>query len=116
MKVFTKTQKVFSAISSFVFTVVTLYVVITVLFMTAPVWMANVLMFYMNIMAFALFFSAIFISDEDKAIARQNKVVPLWMEITYDLALAFMFAAAGWWYYAILGVVILFSEMELYSK
>jgi len=116
MKVYSTTKKIFSGIANILVSAIIFYTIFIVLFSTAPIWIVNLVMFYMNVIAILLFLSAILSTDDDKKIFRKNRLSPLWVGVIYDVAIVIMFAAAGWWYYATLGMIILFSCVELFSK
>lgn len=115
MKPVSKTKKVISTIVNIT---VSIFLFISVLIVLSHpiVWLTNIVMFYMNLSAIFLFIMAIGASKKDKEKLRNAKVIPLWVDETYDMVLAFLFAMAGWWYYAILCVIIVICEIAVYSK
>ena len=116
MKTFSTSHKIAFGILAVVLNAALLYGMVTILFIGYIAWVGNIIMFYLNIWTFALIIFIMGSSDEDAEYIRKNKSLPTWVHMVINVAIVTMFVVAGWWYYAILCLVMTLLELELYGK
>lgn len=115
MKIYTPTQKFFSGLSSVVISIAFAYLLVIVLFMNPATWMINIVMFWMNLQL-VIYFLSLFVDKNTKEKMQQNKAIPWYLDEIYDFTVAVMFAAVGWWYYAVISIFIVIFKIGLFKK
>ena len=100
--------KIFSVITTITLTVLLWYAVYIYFFVGPIVWLGNVIMFYMNF-TFIVYFIGPFADEKAKIKMKKDKFFHWYIDVFEMFILAFLFAAFGWWYYAIIsGLMFMF--------
>lgn len=107
--------KVFNAISAIVFTLLLWYAIYIYFFVEPIVWLGNIIMFYMNF-SLVVHFIGLFMNDATKKRVRKQKFFHWSIDVTEMFILAFLFAAFGWWYYAIISAIMFMFIIEIYKE
>lgn len=108
-------MKVLNAISAIILTALLWYGIYVYFFVGPIVWLGNIIMFYMNL-SFFIYFLGLFMNNEKKMEVKKQKFFHWSIDAFKMVVLAFIFAAFGWWYYAVICtlsfifIIIIFKE------
>ncbi len=116
MELYSKTKKIIFGIASVIINSALLYGTYTILFVGYIAWVSNLIVFYLHILVIILILFAIFGSKQDKIKTKLNKSLPTFVHLLIGFALVVMFIMAGWFYYAILCLVLAFVHYAVYGE
>ncbi len=104
-------KKLASALFNLVYT----FAVVYVLFINPITAVINIIMLLVNIDFFVTII-AVFSNEETQTKINENVLLHPWIGVIQNISFALMFAAVGWWYYAIISILTGFFGLSLFSK